>query len=124
MCGSGVTACHNLLALEHAGLPAAPVRRVMERMDSRPAAPGRDGSTGLSGRHGCADVYLRDLFDIVRANVAADPNQTLTDAQENQRRTTVVAWSIDDSTELYQVNAWGKGYFCVNPPGTWSFGRT
>jgi thiosulfate/3-mercaptopyruvate sulfurtransferase len=21
MCGSGVTACHNLLALEHAGLP-------------------------------------------------------------------------------------------------------
>ena len=23
MCGSGVTACHNLLALEHAGLPGA-----------------------------------------------------------------------------------------------------
>ena len=28
-----------------------------------------------------------------------------------------IAWSIEDSAELYQVNAWGKGYFCVNPAG-------
>ena len=28
-----------------------------------------------------------------------------------------IAWSVDDSAELYQVNAWGKGYFCVNPAG-------
>ena len=27
------------------------------------------------------------------------------------------AWSIDDSAELYQVNAWGKGYFSVNQAG-------
>ncbi|HRO87067.1 MAG TPA: sulfurtransferase, partial [Chiayiivirga sp.] len=25
MCGSGVTACHNLLAMEHAGLPGSRV---------------------------------------------------------------------------------------------------
>ncbi len=24
---------------------------------------------------------------------------------------------MEDSAELYQVNAWGKGYFCVNPAG-------
>ena len=27
------------------------------------------------------------------------------------------AWSVEDSAELYQVNAWGKGYFCVNAAG-------
>jgi len=26
-------------------------------------------------------------------------------------------WSIEDSLELYQVNAWGKGYFSVNAAG-------
>ncbi|HEV8443969.1 MAG TPA: arginine decarboxylase, partial [Steroidobacteraceae bacterium] len=28
-----------------------------------------------------------------------------------------IAWSVDDSSELYQVSAWGKGYFSVNPAG-------
>jgi arginine decarboxylase len=51
----------------------------------------------------------------VRAIVAADPQHTLTGAQDSARRS--VAWSIEDSAELYQVNAWGKGYFCVNPAG-------
>ena len=26
-------------------------------------------------------------------------------------------WRIEDSLELYQVNAWGKGYFSVNAAG-------
>ncbi len=41
MCGSGVTACHNLLALEIGGTAAAPSStRVMERVDPRPRAAG------------------------------------------------------------------------------------
>jgi arginine decarboxylase len=27
------------------------------------------------------------------------------------------AWTVDDSAELYQVGAWGKGYFAINPAG-------
>ncbi len=51
-CGSGVTACHNLLALEHAGLTGARIYPgLVERMVHRPrAADGRSGnrdSTGL-----------------------------------------------------------------------------
>src|SRR6185295_10564515 len=62
----------------------------------------------------CADVYLQGLFDIVRAKMAADPQQT----QEPVRRTDrSLAWTVEDSSELYQVTAWGKGYFCVNPAG-------
>ena len=42
MCGSGVTACHNLLAMEVAGLPGSPpLRRLLERMDHGPQAPRR-----------------------------------------------------------------------------------
>ena len=39
MCGSGVTACHNLLALEHAGWGRTSVRRIVERMDTPSARP-------------------------------------------------------------------------------------
>ena len=61
---------------------------------------------------------MQNLSDIVRAIVAADPH--LTGAQESPRRADrTIAWSTDDSAELYQVNAWGKGYFCVNPQGLW-----
>ena len=53
--------------------------------------------------------------------MAADPNQTNANGpgkgQEAARRERSVSWSIDDATELYQVNAWGKGYFCVNQSG-------
>ena len=39
MCGSGVTACHLLLAMEHAGLHGARlVHRFVERLDRRPVA--------------------------------------------------------------------------------------
>ena len=53
----------------------------------------------------CADVYMQDLFDIVRAIVAAEPNPTLANAPDNARRS--IAWSVEDASELYQVNAWG-----------------
>ena len=26
-------------------------------------------------------------------------------------------WKIGDSLDLYQVEAWGKGYFSINPDG-------
>jgi arginine decarboxylase len=60
---------------------------------------------------------LQNLFDIVRPTVAADPRQTLASAQESRRSDRSIAWSVEDSAELYQVNAWGKGYFCVNQTG-------
>jgi arginine decarboxylase len=60
---------------------------------------------------------LRDLFDIVRANVAADPNHTLANGDTPRRTDRPIPWTVDDSSELYQVNAWGKGYFCVNAAG-------
>jgi arginine decarboxylase len=61
---------------------------------------------------------LQDLFGIVRAIVAADPQQTsLVASDAAPRRDRSIAWSVEDSAELYQVNAWGKGYFCVNQAG-------
>jgi arginine decarboxylase len=60
---------------------------------------------------------LRDLFDIVRANVAADPHHTLANGEAPRRSDRPIPWTVDDSSELYQVNAWGKGYFCVNAAG-------
>ena len=61
---------------------------------------------------------MRDPSDIVRAKMAADPNQTLASTQEPARRADrPIAWSVEDSAELYQVNAWGKGYFSVNAAG-------
>ena len=50
----------------------------------------------------------------MRAIVAADPKDTLSSADSPRRP---IAWTVEDSAELYQVNAWGKGYFCVNPAG-------
>src|SRR5262245_13275460 len=58
---------------------------------------------------------MQPRFGIVRAIVAADPNPSLANAPETARRS--VAWSVDDASELYQVSAWGKGYFCVNQAG-------
>ena len=52
MCGSGVTACHNLLAMEHAGLHRfAPLRAVLERLGQRPARR-RHRPTALTGANG------------------------------------------------------------------------
>ncbi len=98
-------------------------------MDTRSAPPDCDGNVlgPAKSAEVCADVYLRNLFDIVRANVAADPNQTIANSrqanapangQDGARRAErPIAWSVEDASELYQVSAWGKGYFCVNPAG-------
>jgi thiosulfate/3-mercaptopyruvate sulfurtransferase len=45
-CGSGVSACHNLLAMEHAGLPAARSTRVVVRV----VEPTRRGRSRRPGR--------------------------------------------------------------------------
>ncbi len=50
--------------------------------------------------------------------MSAEPNAV----QGNQnggpaRRNGVTPWSVDDSRELYHVDAWGKGYFSVNAAG-------
>ena len=34
-----------------------------------------------------------------------------------QRQTNGTAWSVEDSLETYQVQAWGKGYFSINSAG-------
>jgi thiosulfate/3-mercaptopyruvate sulfurtransferase len=47
-CGSGVTACHNLLAMEHAGLPGA--RLYVGSWSEWSSDPSRPVETGLSRR--------------------------------------------------------------------------
>jgi arginine decarboxylase len=46
--------------------------------------------------------------------VVADPKQL---AENGVRRRNVRPWRIEDSAELYQVAAWGKGYFAINEAG-------
>ena len=53
----------------------------------------------------------------MRANVAAEPNSSSAADALARRAERPISWSIDDSAELYQVNAWGKGYFCVKSDG-------
>jgi arginine decarboxylase len=60
---------------------------------------------------------LQPRFDIVRAKMAADPQPSLASASDAPRRERSISWSVEDSAELYQVSAWGKGYFSVNPAG-------
>jgi arginine decarboxylase len=47
--------------------------------------------------------------------VAADPNSAVNDA--SRRFNPQEPWSVEDSLELYQVGAWGKGYFAINRAG-------
>jgi arginine decarboxylase len=63
---------------------------------------------------------LQILFAIVRAIVKPEPTSSPAASAIDtvaRRPERPIAWSVDDSAELYQVNAWGKGYFCVNPAG-------
>ncbi len=46
--------------------------------------------------------------------MVADPKQL---AENGVRRRNVRPWRIEDSAELYQVAAWGKGYFAINEAG-------
>ena len=84
MCGSGVTACHNLLALEVAGLPRrAAVRGLLERVDPRPGARG-GARTRDELRDACTLTCTRN-FDITRP-VAADPKSAVNGASQVQSR--------------------------------------
>jgi arginine decarboxylase, biosynthetic len=47
--------------------------------------------------------------------VAADPNSVV--KGETRRFNPARPWRIEDSLELYHVNAWGKGYFSINEAG-------
>jgi len=47
--------------------------------------------------------------------VAADPKSAVNGA--NRKLNPAQPWGIEDSSELYQVNAWGKGYFSINAAG-------
>jgi arginine decarboxylase len=46
--------------------------------------------------------------------VAADPKQI---PENGARRPGARPWTVEDSAELYQVRAWGKGYFAINDAG-------
>ncbi|MCA8957105.1 MAG: biosynthetic arginine decarboxylase, partial [Planctomycetes bacterium] len=43
-------------------------------------------------------------------------NETLSD-QTLSTATEQSAWTVEDSAELYQIDAWSNGYFCVAPNG-------
>ncbi len=47
--------------------------------------------------------------------MAADPKSAVIGA--DRKFNPAQPWSIDDSLELYQVGAWGKGYFSINAAG-------
>ena len=49
-----------------------------------------------------------------RVVMAADPKPFQRSAQVQSRRQ---PWRIEDSLDLYHVNAWGKGYFSINDAG-------
>ena len=46
--------------------------------------------------------------------MAADPKSTV---NGNRKFNPAQPWRIDDSLDLYHVNAWGKGYFSINDAG-------
>jgi arginine decarboxylase len=46
--------------------------------------------------------------------VAADPNSTI---NGNRKYNPAQPWTVEDSLDLYHVNAWGKGYFSINDAG-------
>ena len=46
--------------------------------------------------------------------MAADPKTAL---NGKPKFNPAQPWRIEDSLDLYNVNAWGKGYFSINPAG-------
>jgi arginine decarboxylase len=57
--------------------------------------------------------YSPHNFDITRP-VAADPKIAL---NGNRKFNPAQPWRIEDSLDLYNVTAWGKGYFSINDAG-------
>jgi arginine decarboxylase len=78
-------------------------------MDPRPDACG-----GARTRH-CVTQHSHwpHNFDITRP-VAADPKIAL---NGNRKFNPAQPWRIEDSLDLYNVAAWGKGYFSINDAG-------
>ena len=78
-------------------------------MDPRSGATGGTGWGNFLTGH---SSWSRN-FDITRP-VAADPKSAL----NGQRKfNPAQPWRVEDSLELYHVEAWGKGYFSVNDSG-------
>jgi arginine decarboxylase len=71
----------------------------MERMDPRPPASDCRGS----------------VSEAPLSIVAADPKTAVNGASRKFNPTQ--PWTIEDSLDLYHVNAWGKGYFSINQAG-------
>ncbi|TLY76372.1 MAG: biosynthetic arginine decarboxylase [Gammaproteobacteria bacterium] len=78
-------------------------------MDPRSGAPRGAGCGNFLRRHSS----WSHNFDITRP-VAADPKS----AVNGQRKfNPAQPWRVEDSLDLYHVEAWGKGYFSVNDSG-------
>ena len=78
-------------------------------MDPRSGAPRGAGCGNFLSRHSS----WSHNFDITRP-VAADPKSAL----NGQRKfNPAQPWRVEDSLELYHVEAWGKGYFGINDSG-------
>jgi arginine decarboxylase len=56
---------------------------------------------------------------ISEQRVAADPlkNSTTGTVNGTRKNNPAKPWDIEDSLDLYNVNAWGKGYFSINAAG-------
>ena len=117
MCGSGVTACHNLLALGAAGLPGAKLYAgswsEWIRDPARPVATGcmsdaRCGERRAPPRRQCCAIRHLHAAPICYRARHMNTRQEL---PANH------AWKIEESLDLYQVEAWGKGYFSINADG-------
>ena len=68
----------------------------------------------MSGRGWSPAVGGRPRSFWESLHVAADPKIAV---NGNRKFNPAQPWRIDDSLDLYNVNAWGKGYFSVNEAG-------
>src|SRR5580704_10891106 len=68
----------------------------------------------MSGRGWSPAVGGRPRSFWESRHVAADPKSAV---NGNRKFNPAQPWRIDDSLDLYNVNAWGKGYFSVNEAG-------
>ena len=104
MCGSGVTACHHLLSLEAAGLPGGRLYAgswsEWIRDPRRARRPRLARIRAHSHLHAAPICYrARDMNTPAKVAARQTPGRS------------------NESLDLYQVEAWGKGYFSINDAG-------